>query len=373
MVEPERDTPWPLAPEEWEAAAAEALGRDAFDYVAAGAGLEWTVRANREAFERRRLRPRLLPGSADPDISVEVLGTRSPAPFLLAPVAMLALVHAEADVGAARAAAATGIPMVVSGFASRSMEEIASELGPTPAWFQLYFVRDRGVVASLVDRAAAAGYRAIVATLDTLDRGLRDRDVRNVDRAFLQGADSGHFRTDPVFRSRLPAPREEDPQAVSDALNGMYPNLEVTWDDVAWLCERSTLPILVKGVLRGEDAVRARDAGARGVIVSNHGGRQVDGAVASLDVLPEVRAALGDDATVLLDSGVRRASDVLKAMALGADATLIGRPYVYGLAVGGRQGVEQVVEFLIRELRVTLSLIGAATVRELDRSFVAGA
>jgi lactate 2-monooxygenase len=362
---------WPIAPEEWEAAAADALSVDAFDYVAAGAGLEWTMRANREAFERWRLRPQLLSGSASQDLSVEVLGTPSPAPFMLAPIAMLALVHADAELAVARACAATGIPMVVSTFGSCSMEAVAAELGETPGWFQLYFVRDRDLVASFVDRAAAAGYAAIVATLDTLERGLRDRDVRNADRVYLRRSGIAQFTSDPVFSSRLGARPEEDAEAVDDAVNSLYPNPGVSWDDVAWLCGRSSLPVLVKGVLGAEDALRARDAGAQGVIVSNHGGRQVDGAVAALDVLPEVREALGDTATVLMDSGIRRAPDMLKAVALGADATLLGRPYVYALAVAGQAGVEQILRFLINELSVTLSLIGASTARGVDRRFVA--
>ena len=365
------ESPWPIAPEEWEARAAEALEPGPFDYIAGGAGSESTMRANVDAFERRRLRPRMLTGNAERDISVEVLGTSSPAPFFLAPIGVLSIAHPDGELGAARASAATRVPMVLSSAASHSLEEVAAELGDSPRWFQLYWVSDRDVVASLVRRAEEAGYGALVVTLDTLTLGWRDRDLRKPYLPFVTGEGCAQFFSDPVFRSRLDRPPEEDVVAAAAAMLATFPNLGLSWEDLAWLRGVTDLPLLVKGVLTAEDALRARESGVDGVIVSNHGGRQVDGAVAALDALVEVRDALGPEATVLMDSGIRRGPDVLKALALGADAVLLGRPYVYGLAVGGQEGVEAVLRHLIAETDLTLALVGGKRAAELDSSWIA--
>jgi len=365
------ESPWPISPEEWEARAAEQLDPGAFDYIAGGAGLESTMRANLEAFARRRLRPRMLTGNRERDLSVEVLGTPSPAPFLFAPIGVLSIAHRDGELAVARAAAVTGIPMVLSSAASHSLEEVAAELEDAPRWFQLYWVNDREVVASLVHRAADAGYSAIVVTLDTLTLGWRDRDLRKPYLPFVTGEGCAQFFSDPVFRSRLDRPPEDDPLAAAVAMLATFPNLGLTWSDLDWLRAETDLPVLVKGVLTAEDAVRAREAGVDGIVVSNHGGRQVDGAVAALDALVEVREALAPDAVVLMDSGIRRGADVLKALALGADAVLLGRPYVYGLAVGGQEGVEAVVRHLMAETDVTLALIGGTRARDLNSTWIA--
>jgi lactate 2-monooxygenase len=362
---------WPLTADDWEARAKEKLEQAPFDYVAGGAGLEATMRANREAFERRRLRPRMLTGNVKRDLSVEVLGTRSAAPFLLAPIGVLSIVHPEGELAAARAAAANGIPVVLSSAASHSMEQVAEAIGDAPRWFQLYWVSDRKIAESFVRRAEAAGYGAIVVTLDTLVLGWRPRDLANTYLPFIQGEGCAQFFTDPVFRSYLAAPPEDDLLAAAALMLSTYPNLGLTWDDLDWLRGLTDLPLLAKGVLTAEDALEAKRRGVDGVIVSNHGGRQVDGAVASLDALVEVRDALGDDATVLVDSGIRSGADVVKAMALGADAVLLGRPYVWGLAVGGQEGVEVVIRQLLAETDLTLALAGGTAVRDLDRSALA--
>jgi lactate 2-monooxygenase len=365
------ESPWPIGAGEWEARAAEKLAPGPLGYIAGGAGSEATMRANLEAFARRRLRPRMLAGHAQRELGVQVLGTPSPFPFLLAPVGVLSIAHPDGELAPARAAAAARVPFVLSTAASHSIEEIAEAMGEAPRWFQLYWVSDRDVVASLVSRAESSGYAAIVVTLDTLVLGWRPRDLRNAYLPFREGEGIAQFTSDPVFRSRLAVAPEDDPLVAAGTMLAMYPNLALRWDDLAWLRELTSLPLLVKGVLTWEDARRALDAGVDGIVVSNHGGRQVDGSVASLDALVEIRAALGADATLLVDGGVRSGADVIKALALGADAVLVGRPYVYALAVGGTHGVAAYVEQLAAEIDVTLALIGAQSVRDLDESWIA--
>ncbi len=361
---------WPVGPEDWEAAAESLLDAGAFGYIAGGAGGEATMRANLEAFERRRLRPRMLAGNVRRDLSVEVLGTHSAAPFLLAPVGVLSIAHAEAEVGAARAAATTGVPFVLSSAATSTIEAVAAAMSDAPRWFQLYWISDREVAASFIRRAEAAGYSAIVVTLDTPTLGWRPRDLRNAYLPFIRGEGCGQFFSDPVFCAKLDKPPEEDVLAAAAAMLTTFPNLGLTWDDLAWLREQTALPLLVKGVLRGDDAERAQERGVDGIVVSNHGGRQVDGAVAALDALVEVRDAVGPDYPLLVDGGIRRGADVIKALALGADAVLVGRLYAYALAAGGSAGVEALIRQLLAEVDLTLALCGASSVRELDASLL---
>ena len=357
---------FPVSFDEWERQAQDKLDTPSFDYIAGGAGTEDTMRANLEAFKRWRLVPRMLQGTAKRDCSIEVLGARSPAPFMLAPVGVQGIAHEDAELAVARAAAATGIPMVVSSASSTPMEAIAEALGDTPRWYQLYWVSDREVVESLVRRAEKSGHSAIVLTLDTLHLGWRDRDLRNhAFLPFLGAKGIAQFTSDPVFRSRLEETPEENPLMAGLTWVTMFPNLGLTWADTAWLREITDLPLVAKGVLSPEDARAAVQAGFSGIIVSNHGGRQVDGSIASLDALPAVRAAVPPGFPVLMDSGIRRGSDILKARALGADAVLLGRPYMWGLAVGGQAGVEQVIRNLGAETDLTLALCGGTSFRDL--------
>jgi L-lactate dehydrogenase (cytochrome) len=362
---------WPIGPEDWEAAAEAKLDPGAFGYIAGGAGGESTMRSNLAAFERHTLRPRMLAGNTERDVSVEVLGTRSAAPFWLGPVGVLSIAHSEKEVGAARGAAAAGVPFILSSAASSTIEDVAEAMGDAPRWFQLYWINDREVAASFVRRAEAAGYGAIVVTLDTPSLGWRPRDLRQAYLPFIRGEGCAQFFSDPVFRAKLSAPPEEDMLGAAAMMLATFPNLGLTWDDLAWMREQTSLPLLVKGVLRGDDALLAREHGADGICVSNHGGRQVDGAVAALDALVEVREAVGPDYPLFVDGGIRRGADVIKALALGANAVLLGRLYAYGLAVGGAAGVEAVCRQLLAEVDLTLALCGGTSVRALDPALLA--
>ena len=364
---------WPVGSEDWAAAAAEVLSPGAFDWIAGGSGEELTLRANRAAFEAQRLRPRMLTGVAACSTEVDILGTRCPAPFLLAPIGGQTVAHPEGDLATARASASLGVPLTVSTAASYSMEDIADQLGGRPGWYQLYWVSDKEVTQSFISRALRSGYQAIVLTVDSPMVGWRDRDRRNAYLPFLSGEGIAQYATDPVFRSRLAEPPEADRAAAGRAAVEMFPNLGLTWDDLAWVRAQVPIPLLIKGILSGDDALKARAAGFDGYIVSNHGGRQLDGEVAALDALIEVRAALGRDAVVLVDGGVRRGPDVVKALALGADAVLVGRPYVYGLAVGGRAGVERVVSVLVEEVHHSFALAGLRAPADADPSLVVDA
>jgi lactate 2-monooxygenase len=358
---------WPVTSAGWEAAAEAKLDSGAFGYIAGGAGAESTLRANLDAFGHWRIRPRMLTGNVERDISVEVLGLRSPAPFLLAPVGVLSIAHEEAEVGVGKASAASGVPMILSSAATHSIEEVAAT--NAPRWFQLYWVNDREICASFVHRAEAAGYGAIVVTLDTLNLGWRPRDLAQAYLPFIKGEGCGQYFSDPVFLSRLDRTPEEDLLTAAGTMLATFPNLGLVWDDLDWLRAQTGLPILVKGVLTADDAEIALQHGVDGIVVSNHGGRQVDGAVAALDALVEIRDAL-PDAVVLMDGGIRCGADVLKAMALGADAVLLGRPYAYALAVGGQRGVEELIQNLMAEIDLTLALAGGTSVRKLDRSWL---
>jgi lactate 2-monooxygenase len=347
----------PLAWAELAQAAQRVADPQGWDYVAGGAGTSDTMRANEEAFRRWRIVPRMLRDVSSRDLSVTVLGTECPAPVALAPVGIQTVVHDDGEQASARAAAAVGLPMAVSTMSTTTLEEIAAA-GDGPKWFQLYWPTDRDLAASFLARAEAAGYRAIIVTLDTFLPGWKTRDLQRAWQPFLQGVGIANYLSDPVFRARLAAPPEDDPQAAVGEFVGVFTNPRLTWDDLEFLRSRTTLPIALKGILHPDDARAAREHGMDAVVVSNHGGRQVDGAIASLDALPAIVDAVGDDVDVLLDSGVRSGADVVKALALGADAVLLGRPYIWGLAVGGEAGVLAVLRALLAELDLTVGLSG---------------
>jgi lactate 2-monooxygenase len=361
----------PLLAADLQDRARERLSAQAYGYVAGGAGAELTMRANLQAFERVQIVPRMLRDVAQRDLSCSLLGTAMPAPVLLAPVGVQSIVHAEAELAVARAAAAQGLPFILSTAASHTIEEVARAAGGAARWYQLYWPKDRDLAASFVARAGAAGYEAVVVTLDTWMLGWRPRDLQNGYLPFLKGEGVANYFSDPVFRSALARAPEEDPGPAIGHWAYQFANPSVTWDDLAWLREQTELPIVLKGILHDEDARRAVDAGVDGVIVSNHGGRQVDGSIGALDALAGVRAAVGAQLAVLFDSGIRTGADVFKALALGADAVCLGRPYVWGLALDGQAGVEQVLRCLLAELDLTLALSGYTALAQLDTDAVA--
>jgi lactate 2-monooxygenase len=354
----------PLAWAELAQAAQRVADPQGWDYVAGGAGTSDTMRANEEAFRRWRIVPRMLRDVSSRDLSVTVLGTECPAPVGLAPIGVQTVVHDDGEQASARAAGAVGLPMTVSTMSTTTLEEIAAA-GDGPKWFQLYWPTDRDLAASFLARAEAAGYRAIIVTLDTFLPGWKPRDLQRAWQPFLQGVGIANYLSDPVFRARLAAAPEDDPQAAVGEFVGVFTNPRLTWDDLEFLRSRTTLPIALKGILHPDDARAAREHGMDAVVVSNHGGRQVDGAIASLDALPAIVDAVGDDVDVLLDSGVRSGADVVKALALGADAVLVGRPYIWGLAVGGEAGVLAVLRALLAELDLTIGLSGHTRPGEL--------
>jgi L-lactate dehydrogenase (cytochrome) len=348
----------PVSVTELERLAHEAMDERVANYVFAGAGSEDTMDANRDAFQRRRIVPRMLRDVAARDLSTTVLGTAMLAPLLLAPIGVQKVVHPDGELATARAAASLGLPMIASTASAFTMEEIAAAGGEAPRWFQLYWANDRDLAASLVDRAGAAGYGAIVLTVDTFIPGWKPRDLQQAWLPFLGGVGVANYFEDPVFRAALEKPPEEDVGAATGHFLGIQANPALSWNDLGWLRERTELPIVIKGIQHAEDARLAVEHGIDGVVVSNHGGRQVDGAIASLDALPAIAAAAGGDLAVLFDSGVRSGSDVIKALALGADAVCLGRPYIWGLALEGQRGVETVLRMVLAELDLTLALCG---------------
>ena len=349
-----------------EALAEERMPPSAFAYVAGAAGSESTARANRAAFEAWTLVPRMLRDVSTVDSSVTVLGTPMPAPVALAPVGVLSIVHPDGESAVARAAASVGLPLVVSTAASTTLEDVAEASGDGPRWYQFYWPKNRELAASFLDRARGAGYRALVVTLDTYAMGWRPRDLDGAYLPFLEGVGNQNYFADPVFRQVLGGEVEGEnlgPAILQWAATFGDPTL--TWDDLGFLREHWQGPIALKGVQHPDDARRAAEAGVDGVIVSNHGGRQVDGAIASLDALPGVVEAVGDRLEVLFDSGVRTGADIVKPLALGARAVLLGRPYVYGLGLGGEAGVRHVLRCILAELELTLALSGVTRPTEL--------
>jgi L-lactate dehydrogenase (cytochrome) len=363
-----------------------ALPRGVFDYVDGGTEDETTKRRNIRAFEELSFRPRMGIWVDKPETSTTLFGQELSFPVLTAPCGGMKLIHPDGDVGVARAAASAGTIHVASSMSGFSLEEIA-EGSPADHWFQLYRFRGREGMENLVHRAKAAGYKAIVATLDTQVVSKRERDWRNGFSYSMRPNLANVLKLGPQLAPRpfwiaryvrdgMPfqvantaaMARDGVPMLLSEV--GRGPTSSPTWAEVAWVRDNFDGPVLVKGVLTADDCRQALELGCDGVVVSNHGGRQLDGAPATMTVLPEIAAAVGDRMEILLDGGVRRGGDVLKALALGAKAVMIGRPYVWGLALGGEDGVSHMLELLRAELKRSMQLLGCASVHELDPSWV---
>jgi lactate 2-monooxygenase len=371
----------------------------AFAYIAGGAGNESTIHSNRSAFEKYQIVPRMFRNVEARDTSIELFGLKLPAPFLLSPVGVLELVHRDADLAVAKASASLGIPYIFSNQASIRMEDCAAVMGNNPRWFQLYWSKSEKLVASFVQRAERCGCSAIVVTLDTTMLGWRTRDLDMAYLPFLEGRGIAQYTSDPVFQKLMDEPEHTDikRKITLQSLSGLiemtkhypgngflkklisgrplkavrkfvstYSNPATTWDDLAFLRSQTKLPIILKGILHPDDAKKAVDHGVDGIIVSNHGGRQVDGAIASFDALPAVLESVNNNIPVLLDSGIRGGADVFKALALGAKAVCIGRPYVYGLAVAGEDGVAAVLKNYLADFELTMGLAGCKNISDIN-------
>ena len=356
----------PVAPDRLAAAAEEAMEPRAAAYVFGSAGSEDTAAENELALRAWRIVPRVLRDISTRDLRISLLGFDWPAPVALAPIGVQEIVHPDGELASARAAAAIGLPMTVGTAASHTMEEVAAELGETPRTFQLYWPSDPELAESFVGRAEAAGYGAIVVTVDNAFPGWKPRDLQNAHLPFIHGLGLANYFADPVFRASLEQTPEEDQGAAIGRFIGVFGNPALTWDDLDHLRASTSLPIVLKGVLHPDDAREARERGVDGIVVSNHGGRQIDGAIAAVDALPAIADAVGDRMAVLLDSGIRSGADALKALALGADAVLVGRPYLWGMALEGAEGAEKVLRYILAELDLSMALAGCVRVEELE-------
>jgi len=399
----------PIDARKLEAAAEKALSSEAYAYIAGGAGAEQTVAANRREFERWQVWPRPLRDVTERDLSIEFLGRSRPTPLLLAPLGVMELVHEEADLAVARAAASAGIPYTVSNQASFPVERIAQSAPGAARLFQLYWSASDELNASLLSRAEASGCEAIVVTLDTHLLGWRTRDLDLAYLPFTRGMGIAQYTSDPVFqqlvrervsdgaagggdpvrvtpktvaagvsiarkgsaitgtRSLRDNLRSPLPRAAVETFLDVFSTPTLTWDNLAKAREWTSLPIILKGIVHPDDAERAVDAGLDGVWISNHGGRQIDRSVPTLAVLPEIAERVGGRMPVIFDSGVRSGADAAIALALGADLVALGRPYAYGLGIAGEQGVREVIRNVLAELDITLGLAGLTAVSELNR------
>ena len=393
---------------ELERRAKRASSAKGWAYVAGGAGEGRTMRNNRAAFDRWAIVPRMAHGITSRDLSVDLLGSRLSSPILLAPVGAGQLLDPDCDLHVARAAAAMDVPYVFTNQGGTPMEECAAAMGESRRWVQLYWSTDEALVDSLIQRAEAIDAGALVVTLDTTTLGWRPQDLNLGSLPFAQGQGIGQYTSDPRFRDlvreRIAAARASgvkqevevtlgairsllsitrnhpgsfwknlrspEPRASVEAFLDIYSNPGLSWDHLATLRERTSLPVVLKGILHPDDARRAFDLGVDAIVVSNHGGRQVDSSIASLDALLNVRGAVSPRATVLMDSGIRTGADVFTALALGADAVLLGRPYMYGVALAGQRGVEEVISNVIAELDLTMSLTGVRNIREINRDLL---
>jgi lactate 2-monooxygenase len=360
----------PVSFDEWENRAKEILAAAPFGYVYGAAGSGDTNRGNIDAFQKYRIRPRVCCDTSCPDLSISIFGSKIPFPFLLAPIGVNTILHPDGELAPAKAAAKLGVPYILSNVSSVPLEKVAEAMGDSVRWFQLYPPKDRDLTKSFLHRAEASGFTAIVVTVDSTLLGWRETDLRNAYLPFLTGQGMGNYFSDPVFCSKLKeAPDKNIKDAALKALEEGN-NACFTWRELDFIREQTQLPLLIKGITHQDDAIMALEHGVDGIIVSNHGGRQLDGAVATLDSLPSICESIQGKIPILMDSGIRRGADILKAIALGASAVLIGRPYAYALAVAGEIGVQEVIKHLVAETELQLAISGRGSIQDLDQSFV---
>jgi lactate 2-monooxygenase len=357
----------PVSFEALEQRARELMKPEAFAYIAGGAGSEITMRNNIAAFNHRQIIPRMMGDVSNRDIGIELFGKKLSTPLLLAPVGVLSIAHPKAEIAVARAAKTLRVPQVVSTVSSRTIEEIAAASEDNPHWFQLYWGRNDDFTRSLIGRAEKAGYGAIVVTLDTRLFAWRERDIQNAYLPFLYNEGLANYFSDPVFLAEIGDPSKDKMKTMMHFAN-CFSNPSSTWEDLSVIRDFTKLPLIVKGIQHPDDAKKAIDHGADGIIVSNHGGRQLDGAIGAIDTLGDIADAVGNKITILFDSGIRRGADVFKAMALGAKAVLVGRPYAYGLAIAGEEGVKEVVANLLADVDLTLGLAGCTSWKEVSKN-----
>lgn len=359
----------PVVVEEWELQAKKTLLKGAYDYVNSGSGAEETLAKNVMAFKQWSLIPRVLLDVEKRDLSIKFLNEKLAAPILLAPVGFQTVVHPDGELASARSAATFNIPYIASTVSSFSLEEISDVMGDTPHYFQLYWPNDNDIASSFVTRAESAGYGAIVITVDTPLLGWREKDLQNNYFPMQNGAGMANFLNDPVFQQKYNKDNALSKDQLIVEIKQILLKQNLTWENITWMRKQTSLPIILKGILHKDDALLALEYGVDGIVVSNHGGRQLDGVRSSLESLPSISQAVNGRIPVLLDGGIRRGSDIIKALALGADAILLGRPYVYGLAQG-EAGVTAVLSNLLQDLDTSLAIVGVKTPSSVDESFI---
>ena len=360
---------FPVSYEDLRERAHEVMSEEARAYIHGGAGSETTFEREQD-FSEWRIVPRMLQGVEDRDLSTEFMRQDIDFPLAITPLGIQNLAHEEGELGTARAAREMDVPFILSSLSSAPMEDVAEELGDTPKYFQFYWSSDEDIARSFLNRAEEAGYDGIVVTVDAPILGWRERLIERGYYPFLNGDGVANYFSDPEFRSQLDDPPEEDPEAAVQHFLDIFGDSSLTWEDLSFVFENTDLPVHIKGVLHPEDAVKAVDAGAEGIGVSTHGGRQVDGSITAIEALPAIADRVDDETTITFDSGLRRGSDLFRALAVGADVGLLGRPFIYGLAVGGQAGVEHVLQNMLADFDLTMGLAGRDTVSKIDRSAV---
>ena len=360
-------TDFPVSYEDLRKAAHAAMSEEGRAYVHGGAGSDETFERNKD-FSPWRIVPKMLRGVESRDLSTEIAGVDFDVPIALTPLGVQSLLHESAEIGTAQGAAEMDVPLILSSLSTEPMEDVAEALGDTPKMFQFYWSSDDAIAKSFLDRAEQAGYDAIVVTVDAPILGWRERLIERGYYPFLEGEGVGNYFSDPEFRSQLDQPPEEDPSAAVEHFLDIFGDSSLTWEDLQFVHDNTDLPVIIKGILDPEDARLAIEHGADGIGVSTHGGRQVDGSISAIEALPAVAEEVDGDVPITFDSGVRRASDAFKAIALGADAVLLGRPYAYSLAVDGADGVETYLRNFVAEFDLTMGLSGCRNVDEISRA-----